>query len=119
MTVIFFLSALPTDVTQERVRWPSIKTMQAPHRPSPQPYLELVKWRSSLRTSSRGRSGSVSTVRFWPLTIRVILASIVFLHKHVLFNKFELVNSFHDLCNLFSAVIETDIPTLIWCYFSQ
>ena len=38
---------------QERIGLPSISTVQAPQRPSPQPYLQPVRSRSSRRTLSR------------------------------------------------------------------
>jgi hypothetical protein len=43
----------PTMVTQERRGVPSISTVHAPQRPSPQPYLAPVSSRSSRRTLGR------------------------------------------------------------------
>ena len=56
---------------------PFIKTVQARHWPSPQPYLVPVSCKSSRRTSSNGRWGSVVTVRDLPLTVKVMVASII------------------------------------------
>src|SRR5690349_15223300 len=50
-------------------------TVHAPHRPSPQPNFVPVKCRSSRRTSSKGRSGSVVIVRASPLTVRCMVLS--------------------------------------------
>src|SRR6478735_1636207 len=56
-------------VRQEKARLPSIRTEQAPHWASPQPYLVPVRCRSSRKTSSSGRVGSVA--RDWGLPLRV------------------------------------------------
>src|ERR1700733_6710724 len=69
------LSTLLMDVRQEGVGRPFSSTVQARHSPSPQPYLVPVSCRSSLSTSSSGRSGSVVTVRDRPFRMKVILAS--------------------------------------------
>src|SRR5260370_14959137 len=45
----------PTCVVQDLVALPSIVTVQAPHRPSPQPYLLPLRSRSSRRTLRRLR----------------------------------------------------------------
>src|SRR5437762_1127222 len=68
MVVMAFSAHVPTAVTQERVALPSIKTVHAPHRPSPQPYLLPVRSRSSRRTLSRLRSESAVMERWAPLT---------------------------------------------------
>ena len=68
-------SAREAGVRQEKTRLPSTSTEQAPHWLSPQPYLAPVSCRSSRRTSSNGRSGSVVTVRRWPFTVKFIVAS--------------------------------------------
>ena len=44
-------------VRQERVGMPATRTMQAPHCPSPQPYLVPVRSSSSRRTWRSGRAG--------------------------------------------------------------
>ena len=59
---------LPTGSWQERMGAPSSKTVQAPHWPSPQPYLVPVRLRSSRSTLRRVRSPSASTVASAPLT---------------------------------------------------
>src|SRR5215475_4516192 len=61
--MIFFPAAEPTGVTHERVGCPSISTVQAPHWPSPHPYLLPVRSRSSRRTERRLRLESVSSLR--------------------------------------------------------
>src|ERR1039457_3587481 len=60
--------AARTVVTQENAGLPSRSTVHDPHWPSPQPYFVPVNPKSSRSTSSRGRSGSVSTLRAFPLT---------------------------------------------------
>ena len=49
-------------IWQERTALPSIWTVQAPHRPEPQPNLVPVSFRCSRTTHSSGVSGSASTV---------------------------------------------------------
>src|SRR5664279_4600084 len=71
-----FLSASPTGVTQEATLLPFNSTVQARHWPSPQPYLVPVSFKSSRKTSSKGRCGSVVTVRDCPLTVKVMVESI-------------------------------------------
>src|SRR3954447_15820308 len=72
MVWIFLSCALATGVLQERVALPSTRTVQAPQRPSPQPYLQPVRSRSSRRTLSRVRSASASRSRRAPLTCRCL-----------------------------------------------
>src|SRR4051812_11774817 len=68
MVVISFFDASEIIVMHDRVAFPSISTVQAPHWPSPQPYLVPVMSRSSRNTLSRLRSGSASILRRTPLT---------------------------------------------------
>src|SRR5205807_9923028 len=74
---IAFLSALEMGVRQEGTALPFTNTVQARHWPSPHPNFVPVKARSSRRTSSNGRCGSVVMVRDCPLILKVIVASIV------------------------------------------
>ena len=50
MVVIGLPATLEAAVTHERVGAPSTRTVQAPHWPSPQPYLLPVNPKSSRRT---------------------------------------------------------------------
>ena len=68
MVVIGLPATAPTRARQERTGWPSTSTVQAPQRPSPQPYLAPVRSRSSRRTLSKVRSASASMRRLDPLT---------------------------------------------------
>src|SRR6185437_3138487 len=70
------LSASETAVVHDAMLFPFIRTVQARHWPSPQPYLAPVNCNSSRRTSSNGRCGSVITVRDFPFTVKVMVASI-------------------------------------------
>src|SRR5437868_1490900 len=70
---IGFSATLPTGVMQERVGCPAIKTVQAPHCPSPQPYLLPVRPRSSRRTLNRLRSESALTLSLDPLTFSSVI----------------------------------------------
>src|ERR1041385_1726241 len=54
---------------------PSIRTLHAPHSPSPQPSLVPVRFNCARNTSSRRSMGKASTVRGWPLTSQVIFTS--------------------------------------------
>src|SRR5438876_11182726 len=71
-----FPAAVPTGVMQERVARPAISTVQAPHWPSPHPYLQPVRSRSSRRTLSRLRSASADTDRFEPFTWSSLIVAI-------------------------------------------
>src|SRR3954471_4134551 len=71
-----FPATSASDVIQERVALPSITTVQAPHSPSPQPYLQPASSKSSRRTLSRLRLGSAATSRDWPLISRRVIAGI-------------------------------------------
>src|SRR6266700_103677 len=70
------VTALPATadagMLHERVAWPSIRTVQAPHWAMPQPYLVPVSFKESRSTHSNGVSGSTSAVCAIPLTIREI-----------------------------------------------
>jgi hypothetical protein len=55
----------------ERTGFPSTRTVHAPHSPSPQPYFVPVSSSDSRSTQSRRVSGSASTARADPLTLRV------------------------------------------------
>src|SRR5262245_40590608 len=72
--VIFFPETEPTSVMHDRVARPSMMTVQAPHWPSPHPYLLAVRFRSSRSTSRRLRSASVLTCARFPLMFKVMLA---------------------------------------------
>ena len=63
---------LDTGVTQERMGWPSLWTVQAPHAATPQPNLVPVRLRVSRRTQSKGIWGSTSKLTLLPLTLRFI-----------------------------------------------
>src|SRR6266404_2318559 len=54
--------------TASPLRW----TVQAPHRPIPQPYLVPVSSRVSRNTQSSGISGLTFMIRSFPLTLIVI-----------------------------------------------
>ncbi len=62
MVVTGLPTTLETWVKQERTAWPATMTVQAPHRPMPQPYLVPCRLRVSRSTQRSGVSGSTSTV---------------------------------------------------------
>src|ERR1700751_1277547 len=64
-------TTLETWVKQERTACPATMTVQAPHRPMPQPYLVPCRSSVSRRTQRSGVSGSTSTV----LTTLLIFSS--------------------------------------------
>src|SRR6185437_4064039 len=67
------ISDVPTalsGVMQERVAFPSIRTVQEPHWPRPQPNLGPRNWSSSPKTYSSGVAGSRLTVCTRPFTFR-------------------------------------------------
>src|SRR5260370_40398296 len=59
-------------VMQERVAWPSICTVQAPHCATPQPNLVPCRPTTSRIAQSRGMSGSASRVVGLPLSVNEI-----------------------------------------------
>jgi hypothetical protein len=68
--------AEPTEeigVMHDRVGVPSICTVQAPHSPAPQPNFVPVICITSRSAQSNGMSGSASTERTLPLTVKVII----------------------------------------------
>src|SRR5947208_16853227 len=71
MVVMDFAAAALTGIWHERRGAPPISTVQAPHAPSPQPYLAPVRPSSSRSTISRLRSGCGSTSCDRPLTIKL------------------------------------------------
>src|SRR5262245_37125650 len=75
MVTIFLPAAAETGVLHERMGWPSMCTVQAPHSAMPQPNLVPVIPRVSRMTHSSGVSGSTSTLWAWPLTSRLIMGS--------------------------------------------
>src|SRR5664279_3109330 len=74
MVVTFLPATCETAVWQERVALPSTWTVQAPHRPAPQPNLVPVSFMCSRTTQSNGVSGSTSTFAALPFTVSEIAA---------------------------------------------
>src|SRR5271163_4429601 len=58
-------------VTHERVAWPSMWTVQAPHCAMPHPYFVPCKPTTSRIAHKRGMSGSASSVVALPLSVKV------------------------------------------------
>src|ERR1700751_5465949 len=71
MVVIFLPTASLTDVWQDRTASPLTWTVQAPHRPAPQPNLVPVICNCSRMTHSSGVSLAASTDIFRPLMLRL------------------------------------------------
>src|SRR5262245_19932695 len=69
MVVTFLPPTVDICVWQDLTALPSIWTVQAPHRPEPQPYLVPVSLRCSRTTQSRAVSGSASTLTALPLIV--------------------------------------------------
>ena len=61
-----------TCVWQENARLPSMCTMQAPHRPVPQPNLVPVSLRPSRITHNSGVSGGASVDAALPFTVKFV-----------------------------------------------
>ena len=72
MVTIFCPATDSAGVRQERVALPRTKTVQAPHWPSPQPYLVPVRPSRLRRTESKGSSDAHSVLCSAPFTIRVM-----------------------------------------------
>src|SRR6266436_5778441 len=77
MVVIDFPTPALTWTWQERRGAPSIKTVHAPHCPSPQPYLLPVRPSSSRSTVNREVSGGYRTGNLLPFTSSSISAGIL------------------------------------------
>src|SRR5712671_6153301 len=77
MVVMFFPETCETGVEQERIGAPSACTVQAPHKPAPQPNFVPVSSSVSRRTQSKGVSGETLTFFSVPFTRRVISAMFV------------------------------------------
>src|SRR5665213_2159781 len=71
MVVIFLPTASLSDVWQDRTASPLRWTVQAPHRPAPQPNLVPVICNSSRITQSSGVSLAASTDIFRPFIFRL------------------------------------------------
>src|SRR5215217_450141 len=73
IVVICLPCACEVDVWHERTALPSMCTVQAPHRPDPQPYLVPVSLRCSRITQSSGVAESSSTLAALPLIVKAIV----------------------------------------------
>src|SRR5438067_11229698 len=71
MVVIFLPVTSLSDVWQDRTASPLTRTVQAPHRPAPQPNFVPVICNCSRMAHSSGVSGAASTDIFRPLTLRL------------------------------------------------
>src|SRR6478735_5674806 len=71
MVTIFCPATESAGVRQERVALPRSKTVQAPHWPSPQPYLVPVRPSRLRRTESKDSPGTHSVLCSTPFTIRM------------------------------------------------
>src|SRR5689334_16365860 len=67
MVVIFLPTAALTGNEHERIGWPSMWTVHAPHWATPQPYLVPVSPACSRIAQSSGWSGSTSRSSVFPL----------------------------------------------------
>src|SRR5579871_71319 len=72
MVTIFCPATDSAGVRQDRVALPRTKTVQAPHWPSPQPYLVPVRPRRLRRTESKDSPDAHSAFCSAPFTIRVM-----------------------------------------------
>src|SRR5712692_1605533 len=72
MVVTFFPATLEMAVWQERAASPLMCTVQAPHKPAPQPNFVPVLSSVSRSTQSKGISGLTFTVSDFPLRMKVM-----------------------------------------------
>src|SRR5438132_10325601 len=75
MVVIFLPTASLTEVWQDRTASPLTWTVQAPHRPAPQPNFVPVICNCSRMTQSSGVSPAASTDILRPLMLRLAIFS--------------------------------------------
>src|SRR5689334_10834506 len=95
MVTISLLLTLEAASRQDVTGLPSMRTVQARHWPSPQPYLVPVRCKSSRSTSRRERSGSVSTVLTLPLMLRLRVTSTIRLQKNEAANGVHIHPTIH------------------------
>ena len=79
---------------QDLIARPPTCTVQAPHRPMPQPNLVPVRPISSRITQSRGELSSASTVTGLPLIVKWIMASCILY-------SFVTISGSTERCDLF------------------
>src|ERR1017187_9240216 len=79
MVVIACFAAAPTGVMHDRWGNPSISTVQAPHWPSPQPYLLPTRSSPSRNTQSKLTLSSTSTEYLVPLLWSSVILDITYL----------------------------------------
>src|SRR5450631_34193 len=91
MTCLPATSATGTE--QERTASRFTITVQAPHKPSPQPNLVPVSPRSLRNTQSSMRSSSTFTLAGLPLSVKEMVRSM----KTSLLSDFELLSSFYSV----------------------
>ena len=72
MVVTFLPATWLMWIWQDFSALPSIWTVQAPHRPDPQPNLVPVSFRCSRSTHKSGVPGGASTLTDLPLTVSAI-----------------------------------------------
>src|SRR5262249_12045550 len=86
IVVICLPATCPTGVWHEKARLPSMCTMQAPHRPVPQPNLVPVSLSSSRITHSSGVAGGASDCAVLPLILKLVAmrTSLAFLVVNIL-----------------------------------
>ena len=73
MVVTDLAATSDTCVWQENARLPSTCTMQAPHRPVPQPNLVPVSLSPSRITHSSGVAGGASVDAVLPFTVKLVV----------------------------------------------
>src|SRR5579862_9422521 len=76
MVVIVAPSMRPIGTEHERIGWPLIWTVQAPHSATPQPNFVPVRPTTSRSTQSSGVSRSISSWCCVPLTLIVIMMAL-------------------------------------------
>src|SRR5450755_1400959 len=75
MVVTLFPATVETGVMQDRVGWPLICTVQAPHRAMPQPNLVPVMPSVSRKAHNKGICGTTSTVCDFPFRVNLTAAT--------------------------------------------
>src|SRR5436190_19072470 len=95
MVVTFLPATSDIVVWHERTALPSTWTVQAPHRPEPQPNLVPVSFKCSRTTQSKGVSDSASTLAALPLIVNAVAAMrFLSLESHLVVVGLRLIRAF-------------------------
>src|ERR1700683_400493 len=109
MVVTSLFPTTPICVRQERLATPSMRTVHAPHWPSPQPYLVPVRSSWSRRTLSKVHWESASILRTAPFTFICVIFVIKLPARRAGFGDVALLS-----CGWLWARVENFLSFVLW-----